>query len=174
MRVHRRKPAGAFTLVEMLMTITLMGVGLTASMRVLPILIKASEIGQESQVALRLASDLMAEMATLPYQDPDGSATFGTETGEGTSTRTNFDDIDDYDDWTGSPPEQKDGTEDAGGTGYARTVAVVCVDADDFTQVEADGDTLPKRITITVTRAGMPDVTLVTVRLPGANREDLY
>lgn len=46
------------------------------------------------QRALTLADSLMDEILRLPYDDPDGESTPGPESGE--STRTAFDNIDDY------------------------------------------------------------------------------
>ena len=44
--------------------------------------------------AARLAEDLMEEILSLSYTDPDATPAFGPETGEG--TRKNVDDVDDF------------------------------------------------------------------------------
>jgi len=134
---------------------------------------KTSRAAREGLVAQRLATDLLAEIALLPYKDPNGSVKFGPEDDESAATRAAFDDIDDYDGWTASPPQKKDGTAETGADGYTRSVLVQCVSVSDFTSVQTDSQTLPKRIRITVSKAGTPPVTITTVRLPGANREDL-
>jgi len=162
----------AFTLVEVVLTILVVGVGLTASMRALPVIMTTSRAAREGLVAQRLATDLLAEIALLPYMDPSDDVEFGPEDDESSATRAGFDDIDDYDGWTASPPQKKDGTAETGSDGYTRSVLVQCVKVDDFTDWEGDSQTKPKLITITVSRADAPSVSITTVRLPGANRED--
>jgi prepilin-type N-terminal cleavage/methylation domain-containing protein len=164
----------AFTLVEVLMTILVVGVGLTACMRALPIIVQMSRASHESLAAQQLATDLLSEISMLPYQDPDGNVIFGREPTEPANSRAAFDDIDDYDGWSASPPQKKDGTVLSDFAGYARSVVVQSVSDTNFANVAADSQALPKRITITVSKPGAPTITIVTVRFPGANREDLY
>lgn len=162
-----------FTLVEVILAILVVGVGLTASMRALTAVMNTSRVSRESRLARELALNLLAEISLLPFEDPDGSPVFGPEPGEGTSTRAAFDDIDDYRARSESPPQKKDGTVEAGTTGYTRSVAVVSVSPTNFETVLPDGSSDAKRITVAVSRAGMRPVSLTTVRLKGANREDL-
>jgi len=65
-------------------------------------------------LALGLARDMMEEIASRRFIDPDADPDFGTESDEITDPqpqlREPFDDIDDYDGWERQPPE------DAGGT----------------------------------------------------------
>ena len=163
-----------FTLVEVILTILIVGVGLVASFRTLPVILQVSDAARKSIVAQRLATDLLAEIAMLPFEDPDGSPVFGPEDDEETDTRADFDDIDDYDDWSASPPQKKDGREETDCAEYQRSVTVVYVDVSDFDTIIAEETTSDaKRITITVSRQKTPPVVVTTVRLKGANREDL-
>jgi len=171
--LHRAKTAAAFTLVEVILTILVVGVGLVASMRALPVILRVSQATSEHMMAQRLATDLLAEIAMLPYENPDGDVRFGREPGESAINRADFDDIDDYDNWTASPPQKKDGQPEADCTGYTRSVLVQSVKIDDFNDFEGDDKSKPKRITITVSRAGMTPIVITTVRLKGSNREDL-
>lgn len=155
------------------MTIMLVGVGLVASMRALPVILKVSQATRQQLVAQRLATELLAEIAMLPYEDPDGNVKFGIEGDEAADTRADFDDIDDYDEWKASPPQKKDGQAEPDCTGYTRSVLVQSVKVDDFNDFEGNHNTKPKRITITVSRPGMTPVVITTVRLMGSNREDL-
>jgi len=91
----------------------------------------------------------MAEILPQDYLDPNDTPVFGTESGESTSTRADFDDVDDYDSWSSSPPVQKDGTLIAGLSGWQRSVTVDWVDPADITQVKAS-ESNAKRITVTV------------------------
>ncbi len=176
--MHRRRKqptTRAFTLVEVVLTILIVGVGLVASVRALPVLLKVSTASQEQMVAQRLATDLLAEIAMLPYEDPDGSIKFGPEDNEAPNptTRADFDDIDDYDGWTASPPQKKDGQTEPDCASYTRSVIVQSTDHDDFNNIDGDDASKPKRITITVSRTGTAPIVITTVRLRGSNREDL-
>jgi len=163
----------AFTLVEVVLTILVVGVGLVASMRALPVILNVSQAARDSLVAQRLATDLLAEMSMLPFEDPDGDLKFGVEPDEAPSCRGDFDDIDDYDGWTGSPPQKKDGRTEPDCDRYTRKVLVQSVEYEDFNKICGDDKNKPKRITITVSKPGAPDVVLISIRLRGANREDL-
>jgi len=149
------------------------GVGLTASVRALPVLLQVSRASRHAVVAQRLATALLAEIEMLPYEEPNDPPRFGREPGESAVNRADFDDIDDYDAWTASPPQKKDGREEPDCSAYTRSVTVVSVNVYDFNSVKPDGSTDAKRITITVMRDGMAPVVLRSVRLENANREDL-
>jgi len=163
----------AFTLVEVILTVLIVGVGLVASMRALPVILEVSRASQQGLVAQQLATDLLAEISLLPFEDPDGETKFGPEGDESTDSRADFDDIDDYDQWKALPPQKKDGSTEPGCSEYTRAVSVASVVVWDFTQIVNPGSSDAKLITITVTREGMAPVTVATVRLKGANREDL-
>jgi len=167
-----RAPARAFTLVEVILTVLIVGVGTVASMRALPVILKISRASHQGLVAQRLATDLLAEISLLPFEDPDGSPKFGPEADESKDTRADFDDIDDYNQWKAAPPQKKDGSTEPGCPEYARAVSVASVKVWNFTEVVSPGSSDAKLITITVTREGMTPVTVATVRLKGANRED--
>jgi prepilin-type N-terminal cleavage/methylation domain-containing protein len=171
-RRSARPRCRAFTLVEVVLAILVVGVGLVATMQALPVVLGVSRATSRTLTAQRLAGDLMAEIAMLPFEDPDGNPKFGPEDDEHAGTRADFDDIDDYDDWSASPPERKDGSEEPGCGAYSRSVLVQSVEPDDFTHVCGDSSDKPKLITVTVSRAGMRPVSLAAVRLENANRED--
>ncbi len=167
-------PASAFTLAEVVLTVLIIGIGLTASLRALTVILASSETSERALLAHRLSADLLAEISLLPFEDPDGSPVFGREPDEATATsRASFDDIDDYNGWSESPPQDKDGTIVPGTAGYTRSVAVASVDPADFAAVVAPGSSNAKRITVTTSGPATRPVSLVTVRLKGANREDL-
>jgi hypothetical protein len=94
----------------------------------------------ERQQALALGEQLMTEIMQCYFQDPAG----GTQNG-----RANFNDVDDYDKYSDSPPTDKAGAALAGCTGWSRTVRVDTVRETDPTQ--KNGGTTLKRIAVTVT-----------------------
>lgn len=167
-RARRR----AFTLAELSMAIFIVGVGFVACVRALPVLLKTAAAEKQTLIAQQLAGDLAAEIALLPFENPTSSSTtLGPDSGESGTNRSLFDDIDDYAGWSKSPPDNKDGTPAANGTGYTRSVAVVYVLPTDFNTVST-APTDAKRITITVTKPGIQPAVITLVRLRNANRED--
>lgn len=55
----------------------------------------------------RLAGYYLDELSMLPFEDPDGDARFGIESGENVGRA--MDDVDDYHYWSQSPPTFRDG-----------------------------------------------------------------
>ena len=117
--------AGAFTLVETVISILINGVVMVAVMNT----VGASRMAQYTHThrsrGLMLAQDLMTEILQHPYWDPVAESGMGPAPSETvTGDRTLFNDIDDYDGWTASPPELRDGTPIAWAGGYTRQVDV--------------------------------------------------
>ncbi|MCH7702904.1 MAG: hypothetical protein IID37_14570 [Planctomycetes bacterium] len=109
----------------------------------------------EAVVAQELASQLMTEIQVQDYDPPGYPGSFGrlpSEPADG--PRSLYNDVDDYDDWSASPPEMPDGTEMNGYTGYVRSVIVTNVDDATLSSAQSDGATDSKRIVVTVTRNG--------------------
>jgi hypothetical protein len=110
-----------------------------------------------------LAQDLLSEVLQQSYQDPDTAPMFGYETGEGTTTRADFDDVDDYNGWSATPPERKDGTQIPDRAGWRRIVKVEYVKVADFNALAISHEGA-KRITVTVDRNGIDAAWLTAVR----------
>jgi MSHA pilin protein MshD len=87
----------------------------------------ADTIGNRA-IAAGLADELLSEIVQQAYIDPDSSSpVFGHESGESTTLRSAFDDVDDYNGWTSSPPKYRDGTTIPNRTNWRQTVAVTWV-----------------------------------------------
>jgi hypothetical protein len=99
-----------------------------------------------------LAQDLMIEILSNAYVDAT-SPVFGHETGESSTDRTQFDDVDDYHGLDGSPPKKRSGTEIPGFTGWRRQATVQWVTPSNPNSVSMV-DLGLKRITVTVSRNG--------------------
>ena len=164
---HAKKKA--FTLVEIIIAIMVVSIGLTATMRLVPLLLQSVKASRHIAVSERLSFDLLAEMDLLPFQDPE-TAGVGLEAGESSVSRALYDDIDDYDDYTEMPPCARDGTALTGVDAYRRSVTVQSVSTAGYTSIVADGTSNAKLITITITCEGMPPYVLSTVRLKGIER----
>jgi hypothetical protein len=174
-RCQRRswdQPRHGTSLVEVSVSILLVGLLLVASLTT----VRAATHGQffngEKVRAVLLARDLMAEILKQSYREPDQPPDFGPEPSETAGgTRNNFDDVDDYHGWNEAPPARRDGTPLANLAAWQRSVIVQYVDPDDFTLVVAS-DQGVKRITVTVNRAGTTMASIVMIatqsRLPGS------
>ena len=157
-----RRPEG-FTLVEAVLSLVIVSVMLVAALGA----VGASRLSQQrtSQYSRGqlLAESLMAEILPQDYQDPNDTPVFGTESGESNTTRADFDDVDDYDSWSSSPPVQKDGTQIAGLSGWQRSVTVDWVDPADITQVKAS-ESNAKQINVTVSCDNKQVASLTAIR----------
>jgi hypothetical protein len=124
---------------------------------------------RQAQQGKALARELMAEIFQVSYKDPQGGTTFGPESGETGSTRANFDDVDDYNQYTDSPPQDKAGNVMPNCTGWSRHVDVDRVEPA-LPQVAILWETTLKRITVTVTDPSGKQTVLVAYRSSaGAN-----
>lgn len=105
---------------------------------------------------LALANDLLAEIQTKHWADPIGGVgSFGVGAGEydGT-TRTAYNDVDDYDGWKQSPPLEIDGNPVPGFDGWTRSVNVEYALVSGGDVVTSGSFETGKLITVTVLRNG--------------------
>lgn len=157
----------ALTLVEAVVSIAIIGVMLVAALNT----VGASQTTQKKMGdrnrAMLLAQDLMSEIFQQSYIEPDEpDGLIGPEAEENSLKRDLFDDVDDYDGWSASPPEQKDGTALSDFDGWRRSVAVDWVNPANAAE-EQGADTGVKRITVSVTFDDLPLATLVALRTNG-------
>lgn len=115
---------GGFTLMETVMSTFLVSIVLVGSLKMVGGSLQARNIQAQHRGGASLARDLMAEIVHARYEEPDDPPVFGRESSESGGDRADWDDIDDYDGWSSSPPESKDGTELTGYTGWTREVEV--------------------------------------------------
>ncbi len=154
---------GGFTLVEAVISTVIVSVMLVAALNTVG---TSRLIQQKVSLSSRgrlLAESLLAEIVQQAYEDPTETIVFGPESGEATNNRSDFDDVDDYHNWSQSPPKNKDGSAVPQSEGWTRTVTVVWVDAADPAATETS-ESSAKRITVTASRANITYATLVVVR----------
>lgn len=124
-----------FTIIEAVVSILIVGILLASAMN----LVGASRVGQtitgQRQRAHLLASELMEEIMAQPYEESGPLVLNGPEPGEQNGTRSNFDDVDDYDDWCGMPPQDRDGNGIAVVGNWSRCVKVKWVKPDNLDQL---------------------------------------
>lgn len=160
-----KKPTGrtGFTLIEAVISMLIVGTMLAAALST----VGASRISQyrtsRNHCGRLLAELLMAEILRQDYQEPDGLAGFGTESGEAGTTRAAFDDVDDYHNWSSNPPVSQDGTAIPAMDGWQRNVTVAWIDPMDITQVQSS-ETNAKKVTVTVRHDNIPVATLTAIK----------
>ena len=173
-RWYRRPDvARAFTLVEAVGSVLIVAVMFVAVMST----VGAARMSQYKMSGrsrgTALAQDLLAEILQVAYEDADSpGGPIGTEVSEGISTRADFDDVDDYDGWYASPPQQRDGTVIPDLPDWSRQVVVAWINTSDTT-IGVGAETGAKRITVTVKHNAMPMASLVAIRtsaFPEINR----
>jgi len=160
-REYRCPPRG-FSLLEAVIAMVLVGLVLVAALHVLGGTTQSTCLTARSGTGLLLAEGLMAEILPCDYADPDQTPVFGPESGE-SGDRSAFDDVDDYDGWTGAPPAHAGGSAVPGFSGWSRTVTVEYADPDDLLATVATDEGI-KRITVVASHGGKPMAELVAYR----------
>ena len=127
----------AFTLIEAVMSVLIVGVMLVAVLSTFGGIARARVIGVTEGAAYGLGWALLTEVVQARYEDPDAPGGWGVEAGEGSGTRQDFDDVDDYDGWVSTPPQEKDGTTLGNYPGWRRSVVIVTLEPISMTTTSA-------------------------------------
>lgn len=160
----------ALSLIEVVASTMIVGMMAVAALNSLGAATQSSQSIGNRAVALGLADDLMAEILQAAYNDAPGATGIGPEAGEvarpgdpadddqaDNDPATEFDDIDDYDEWTEQPPLSRVLDEDGNAVpiedrdDWRRRVIVEHVDPEDPTESLPDNDDQgAKRICVTI------------------------
>ena len=163
----RHSGSRGFSMVEATISIVIVGTMVVAGLSAVGASARVQQRVTDSGRGFLLAQQLMSEIMQQSYEEPVDTPAFGRELTEGAASRANYDDVDDYYDWSASPPENKGGTAISGLDGWSRSVVVEWVSADDLSLVSGS-DTGVKRITVTVAHNDVPVAQLVVVRTGAA------
>jgi len=160
MKSVRRSSAQHFTrrsglsLAEVAVSTLLVGVLMVAALRSVESSLRTWQAASASGDGSALAKQLLDEIMLRTYAEETGpGANYGTETGETTSpaTRSLFDDLDDFDDWTASPPQDAAGNPLSDYNGWTRSVVVQKLNIDSQPVNDNAMDAGLRQITVTVT-----------------------
>jgi prepilin-type N-terminal cleavage/methylation domain-containing protein len=157
--VNRR----GFSLVEAVVSLVVVSVMLVAALAATGAARATQLRGDHRQRGAMLGQSLMIEIQSLPYKDPNEVSLLGIELSEVLGSRSSFDDVDDFNGYSESPIEERDGTPVDGFSGWSRAVAVAYVSGSDFDTVSLTDQGF-KRITVTVSRGGSVVARLVGLR----------
>lgn len=118
----------AFTILEVIVSLAVMSLMLVTALHMMGSA-NAARVSQRwrSEAAAR-GHELMAEIMQAAYADPDGGTGIGLDGGESPSSRSTWDDVDDFHGWSSSPPKRADGEALAGLAGWTRSVTVQAVE----------------------------------------------
>lgn len=153
------------SLVEAVLAVALTAVLVLMSVNSMGSIAKGRQVANQQYQGAMLAEQIMTEICQNPYVDPAGGAGLGIDTGETAANRGTFDDVDDYNNSTESPPKNRDGTTVPNFDGWTRSVAVAYVDPSTLGGSGADMGV--KKITVTVTDPRGNATTLSSLRGSG-------
>lgn len=164
MSVNDRPRGRGFTLIESIISILVVGVMFVASMSVLSQSRLSRFIAADGMQGQLLAEALMSEILLQAYQEPvDDFSSLGLDTGEVAGDRSAWDDVDDYEGWTASPPQDKYGVAMIGLNGWTRTVEVGYVISNNLT-TQVGANTGVKIIVVVVLHNGRQVAKLYSIR----------
>jgi len=138
--------SSAFTLIELLITIVLVGIVLLALIMSFHESLKSLERQKDLLSANLLSEDLMNEIRSKQYVPSPPSG--------GSNNRVNFNDVDDYAGWSATPPKTIEGGILSNYVGFTRRVFVANV-SNDFISPAPTNTAVFKRITVVVSNALM-------------------
>jgi MSHA pilin protein MshD len=136
-------------MVEVAVSILVIGLMAAAAVRTVAAARLVDYTAQQRARGRMLADGIIWEIMTKAYQDPTlPTLVLGPEAGE--TARSQYDDVDDYNGLTESPPQNQDGTTIPNLTNWTRSVLVEWVDPNNVTGSASLTETGCKRITVTV------------------------
>lgn len=152
------------TLAETIVSTLLIGFVLVSTLSLVGPMVRSNTVHANKLVAANLANELSEEIATKAFIDNavDSIDDLGTDADDSTFFRTNYDDIDDYDKWSSSPPKHSLGGIYATMTGWTREVSVVHADISD-PKSDSVAYTGLKRVTVNVYKDSTLLATVVTL-----------
>jgi hypothetical protein len=164
-RPARRRRRLALTIVEAVVSIVIVGTMLVAALNA----VGAGVTGRYKMLwrvqGQQLARALMAEILSLPYQDPNvPTVALGCETGETSTNRATFDDVDDFNGYQQTPPQALDDSALTSESTWSWGVTVEWVNPASPGGTAVFTESKAKRITVTVSRNQAPVATLVGLR----------
>jgi MSHA pilin protein MshD len=165
MTAPSRRSRRGLTLIESIAAIVVLGISIPPFLALFREVATKSTKDTNQAVAIQYANSLMEEIVSKAFEDPNLAAgSFGTEEG----TRSAYDDVDDFNGLSDSPPKRIDGSTLSDYAGFTSAVTVANVTEANLGTgtAAANGSTDFKIITVTVswTGGGGGAVTLKALR----------
>ena len=147
--IKRSQRLKGFSYVEVLLAAMIMSILMVSAVRLFGNLGRSGRDTTDQAAAAELAIQMIEEIKSQQYKDPNAANEFGPGANETGETRIGFDDIDDYQGWSACPVETRRGGAYDEYPHLTRSVTVRHVAADDFTHTVSDDQGF-KEVTITV------------------------
>ena len=148
MSIVNRQLNSGFSLIEVLIAIVLVGLAIVSLIAANNSFTQANAAGRDLSTAEFLIEQIRELTTLLPVVDPNtGASTFGPEVGE---TLAGYDDLDDFDGASFSPPISSDRDILNDFAAFSQQVTVENVNAADFEQVVSDHSSFFVRVTVKV------------------------
>lgn len=156
-------------MIEALLTLVVIAVAMTALNAALLMIIKSNSAGEASVVATHLSQRMLEEIrlrrwdenTPTPASYTSKRNVIGTDVGEIASDKRTFDDIDDFNGWTESPPTDPVMNPLTGFENYTTSVTVRYVDTATLGSTVSRTDF--KRITVCTWRRNRKSICLDTI-----------
>ncbi|MCF7956433.1 MAG: prepilin-type N-terminal cleavage/methylation domain-containing protein [Phycisphaerae bacterium] len=153
MKRSENKNRSAFTLIEALIATVLIGVAVAALITSNISHTQANAYGMHTSTAEFLIEEIRAMTLPMAFVEPDEVVdTFGTDDGE--IGVADFDDLDDFDGVTFSPPVDVGGNVLNDFSEYSQVIKVESVDPADFTTVVDDFTSSIVRVSVSIVMNG--------------------
>lgn len=124
----------AFTYIEVLLSVAILGLILIPLLSQFYTGMQGNVTAELVTKSVNLASELMEEIISKTFDEnafpaePVDPSAIGIDSGENPNARNTFDDVDDYNNWVKSPPEDAAGTALNEFSDFTRSVVVEYVD----------------------------------------------
>ena len=160
------------SMAETIVSTMLVGFVLVGSLQVIGPMVQSTSVHADRLVAANLANELIEEIGTKRFTDPDLADLdlIGVDDGERAAMRADFDDVDDYQGWSSSPPKLSNNQSITSLGSWTRSVGVAHVLLGDAITDSATNTGL-KRVTVTVSKNGT--VLAQVVSLHSQSSDDL-
>lgn len=151
MRIQLTNRRG-ISMAETVISTLLIGFVLVSTLQLVGPMARSTSVHADRLVAANLANELTEEIATKAWTSPllDDLDSMGPGAGE---TRSTYDDVDDFDDWSSSPPKFSTGQSNVYLGGWTRAVIVDHVLLSDAETISGSYTGL-KRVTVIVSKNG--------------------
>ena len=146
-----RTGRSGFTLIEAALVTTIISFGVLAMLQLLAVGTVSNNDGAQMSTAINLAKGIREMMVGMSIADPATPTHWGSEAGENLAT---YNDIDDFDGKTFSPPIDARRTSIAALNDWSQSIRVQTVDPNLLTSTVPNGTTAAVRVTVTVSHNG--------------------
>jgi type II secretory pathway pseudopilin PulG len=161
--IQHREPAAGMTLIEATVVMAIVSGLMVAAVACMSAAARARQVQACYGRGYVLGQQLLEEVAGARYVEPVDTPTFGRENGETATSRTNYDDVDDYAGWSSTTHKDRAGNTLPGLTGWNEQIAVAWADPNN-PAADSNTDQGLKRVTVTITDPRGRPMTLSMLR----------